>query len=161
MAPSRILNRRNRATGATNTEARNPSHHPTPRINKKPDLPAGLLASPPEDYHAGGNRTNERTKQRIPTNTKATASTNQPKQAGARRRVPRVWCRLPCRRYVVSGMRPAIARMALQLSGMAGITVRVPGFDRALWRPPVRTCQPALGADADQTVRGGSPAGGR
>ena len=105
MTPSRILNRRNRATGATNTEARNPSHHTTPRINKKPDLPAGLLASPPEDYHAGGNRTNGRTKQRIPTNTKATASTNQPKQASARRCVPRLRRWMCCRRHHVREMR--------------------------------------------------------
>ena len=61
------------------------------RINKEPDLPARLWHYHKPDYHAGGNRTNERTKQRIPTNTKPdTTSTNQPKQASARRHVPSV-----------------------------------------------------------------------
>lgn len=57
------------------------------RINKEPDLPARLWHYHKPDYHAGGNRTNERTKQRIPTNTKPdttntkpdTTSTNQTK----------------------------------------------------------------------------------
>ena len=120
--------------------------------NKKPDLPAGLL-TPPEDYHAGGNRTNERTKQRIPTNTKPdTTSTNQTKQASARRHVPSVRRGVPYPGHDVRQVRDRFEGMDPRLSVMDPSPARVPGFDGALRRPPAWTCQPAVRAHADQTL---------
>lgn len=90
------------------------------RINKEPDLPAGLWHYHKPDYHAGGNRTNERTKQRIPTNHHQHHNKHQPNNTSARRCVPRLRRRMRCRRHHVREMRWADARLAAGISIMVG-----------------------------------------
>ncbi len=90
------------------------------RINKEPDLPAGLWHYHKPDYHAGGNRTNVRTNQRIPTNHHQHHNKHQPNNTSARRCVPRLRRRMRCRRHHVREMRWADARLAAGISIMVG-----------------------------------------
>lgn len=90
------------------------------RINKEPDLPAGIWHYHKPDYHAGGNRTNVRTNQRIPTNHHQHHNKHQPNNTSARRCVPRLRRRMRCRRHHVREMRWADARLAAGISIMVG-----------------------------------------